>query len=236
MNIRLLAFRKLYAIIKDTPTIDATNVSLLFSTLVYFSNEFIEKIAAELGAEFLHIQETNGLKFLYVGYKAQHFIAFRGTEFSMWSNTKRVLNFIPKKGLLGRKAHRGFIMAFADLKRKIDPLIFRPKSVIFTGHSLGGALAILGAEYYGGSAVTFASPKVYFNEHIKSSISAIGYNVTKDPVTLIPPTTFFMKWSRPVPQILWKTTERFVNFFSYHRVSTYINHTLELLNERGKDT
>lgn len=233
MDARLLSFRKLYDVIKDSAESDVTQNSLLFSTLVYFSDDFIAKIGQELGAE-LHIIQVNGLKSIYITFKGNRYLAFRGTEFSLWSNTKRIFNFIPKRNPSGRKAHRGFVMAFADLKKYIDPLIFNPKSVIFTGHSLGGALAILAAEHYEGYAITFAAPKVYFNENVKNKISHVGYSVQGDPVPMLPPTTFFMEWSRPIPQFLWKCKEKYLNLFKYHHASVYIEHSLGITNAGSK--
>lgn len=233
MDASLFSFRKLFKLVKTTSNSDITQTALLFSTLVYFSNEFILKIAQNLGIESLNILEVNGLKALYLTYNGNRYVAFRGTEFSMWSNTKRILNFLPKRNPAGRKAHRGFVMAFADLKKLIDPLIFKPKSVIFTGHSLGGALSILAAEHYEGYAITFASPKVYFNENIKNKISHVGYRIENDPVPLLPPTMVFMEWSRPALQFVWKPKKKFLNFTKHHHLSEYIENVLGLINERN---
>lgn len=234
MDARLLAFRKLYNIVKNSDTTDVTQNALLFSTLVYFSDDFIHKIADDLGAK-VYVVLTNDLKAIHVTFQADEYVAFRGTEFSRWSNTKRVLNFIPKKNALGRKVHRGFLMAFYDLQRKLDYLISNPKSVIFTGHSLGGALSVLSAEFYGGVAISFAAPKVFFNENVKTKISHVGYRIEGDPVPSLPPAFFFMDWSLPIPVFAWRYKEKYFNFFKYHHVSKYIEHLMDIIDARNNN-
>ncbi|QDJ96446.1 lipase [Xanthomonas phage Xoo-sp13] len=222
MDARLLSFRKLYKHILAQDKLDVNGVSLLLSVLVYFSNEFIEKICKELNITTLTVVEINGLKFIYVKYMGQEFIAFRGTEFSLWSNTKRALNFIPKKTKSGKKAHRGFVMAFADCDKVISELISVNKSVIFTGHSLGGALALIAAEHYKACAIAFASPLVFFNEKLLDSVNYLGYRVLGDFVPNLPPSFFFAGWSRAKPEFWIKPKVKFLNCTKYHHVSTYI--------------
>lgn len=231
MDTKLLAFRTLYALVKDQTYLDMTLTTLMFSTLVYFSDEFIYKIAGEIGAEEVSLNQIDGIRFFYLKYRGEKFVSFRGTEASLWSNWKRILNFIPKRSYGGRKAHRGFIMAFEDCQNLLESLIKDSKSVTFTGHSLGGALAILATERFGGTAITYASPQVFFREKVGDKISYLGYRVIGDFVPHLPPTILFLGWSRAKPEFWAAYKSWFINPFGYHRVSTYITVMMEYLNE-----
>ncbi len=231
MDTKLLAFRTLYAIVKDQPQLDMTQTTLMFSTLVYFSDDFIHKIAEEIGATDITIHQVDGIKFFYLKYRGETFVSFRGTEASLWLNWKRILNFIPKRSYGGRKAHRGFIMALEDCQHLLPNLINNSKSVIFTGHSLGGALAILATERFGGTAITYASPQVFFREKVGNQISYLGYRVIGDFVPHLPPTILFLGWSRAKPEFWAAYKSWFINPFGYHRLSTYITVMMEYMNE-----
>lgn len=223
MDIRLLAFRKLLKYVASNQA-ELTANTLLFSTLVYFSEDFIhDQITKLVGVEAYSLSQIKGLRFLYVKFAGNEYIAFRGTEASLWSNWKRILNFIPKRTKSGLKAHRGFIMAFEDCRKLIETLISNKQHVIFTGHSLGGALALIAAEHYQASAITFASPQTFFNERLNDKIGYCGYRVIGDFVPHLPPTLPFLGWSRAKPEFWLDPQKVFINFFGYHRVGTYID-------------
>ena len=230
MDTKLLAFRTLYNKVKDQQHLDMTLTTLMFSTLVYFSEDFIYKIAGEIGATEVTVQQVEGIRFFSLKYRGEQFVSFRGTEASLWSNWKRILNFIPKRSYGNRKAHRGFIMALEDCQNLLIPLINQSKSVIFTGHSLGGALAILATERFGGTAITYASPQVFFREKVLNKISYIGYRVIGDFVPHLPPTILFLDWSRAKPEFWTAYKSWFINPFGYHRVSTYITVMMEYID------
>lgn len=243
MNPKLLPFRALLKRLQSETTPNKTLWALLFSTLVYFSPEFIIKITKDIGADGASLQEVGdtGLRFLWVSFQGQEYVAFRGTEATIWANWKRVLNFIPKRTLKGRKAHRGFVMAFEDCRRVLVNLLTKPEDAILTGHSLGGAISILGAEYFNAKAITFASPKVFFNEKVNDRIPYTGYRTIGDWVPHLPFTFFFFVWSRAKPDY-WISTDKnlyvqktfpWFSLMPYHRMGTYIEILMEKIDETG---
>lgn len=230
MKVDLLQIRTLIAKINNDPEIDVVLSSLLFSSLVYFSDEFIEKTMLGLGiteAEYKIVEVPDGFKFMVIEFGDNTYVAFRGTLFKMWNNTKRVMNFFPKKGRDGVKLHRGFAMAFEDCNEELQHLLAGDKPVIFTGHSLGGALALIASNHYNGSAVTFASPNVFFNEKMDGKIHHVGYRIKGDPVPHLPMTTFFLVWSRAKFEFMLKSDKFYINQFEYHSLGMYIKHLME---------
>ncbi len=91
-------------------------------------------------------------------------IAFRGTEsLGDWLGN---LNTFPKSRPYGT-VHRGFYFAFQDVRPQLEDELreFAGRSLLLTGHSLGGALAtIAAAEWQGGYSIkgiyTYGQPAV----------------------------------------------------------------------------
>ena len=137
------------------------------------------------------------------------FIVFRGTESNL---SEWVSNFdLLKLNHQGR--HGGFLKAFRNVESSINNWVERIETIhgsgvelVFSGHSLGGALATIAAEIYcrKGKAIThvitFASPRVgsrafaksYQKMKIKNSVSTLGrvtsrYKLFGDVVTNSPP-------------------------------------------------
>lgn len=233
MNTKLLNIRKLILIVKRD-NVEHSTLAMLFSSLVYFSDDFIHKVLDEIGAVETHIAHVNGLKAFRTQFRGIDFVAFRGTESSMYSNWKRILNFIPKKTRLGRKAHRGFVMAFEDCRRVLELNLIpynRIHKTIFCGHSLGGAMALLAVDAFRcGMAYTFASPQVFFNEDV-SKLSHVGYRVVGDFIPHLPVSFFFLEWSRPNPQFAWMLDRKYLNPLNYHNLDIYISYVLSLLEK-----
>jgi hypothetical protein len=79
------------------------------------------------------------------------------------------------------KVHAGFFDAFSSIRQKLleHPLLQGPRPIFITGHSLGGALAILGAIYSAQlkmplhSVYTFGQPRVG-NAEFKSVYDALN--------------------------------------------------------------
>ena len=108
-------------------------------------------------------------------------VAFRGTiSIGNWlSNFCFMQGKWPKGGLV----HRGFRFAFSKLWREIEPLLNRSDvPVLYTGHSLGGALATLAASIRPPLALyTFGAPRVGDSSFLKTLDSVATYRFFNKP-------------------------------------------------------
>ncbi|MBI5592662.1 MAG: lipase family protein [Deltaproteobacteria bacterium] len=116
-------------------------------------------------------------------------LVFRGTSgFEGWlSNLKAVQTYWPGGG----SVHSGFKADFLGLWQKIEPTLSKiDLPLYFTGHSLGGALAILAASVYPARAVyTFGAPKTgdsVFADSLKDA-RIYRFENDRDIITTVPP-------------------------------------------------
>lgn len=126
-------------------------------------------------------------------------VTFRGT-----SSIQDVLKDldIKRTRISGKiKVHKGFYKQFKSIEIKLTKILLKltddAKRIIFSGHSLGGALAQIAAAYYGDifeelfiTCYTFGSPRVgntYFVEWFSNSVDEHVRVVNEgDPVPMIP--------------------------------------------------
>lgn len=116
-------------------------------------------------------------------------LVFRGTcGFEGWlSNFKAILTGWSEGG----SVHRGFKTDFLGLWQKIESILCKiDLPLYFTGHSLGGALAILAASMFPAKAVyTFGAPKTgdsVFADSLKNA-RIYRFENDRDIVTTVPP-------------------------------------------------
>ncbi len=134
--------------------------------------------------------------------KEQAIVSFRGTELTQFADLLADLAFWPKPEPTNYgDVHGGFLtyldILWDDIREVLDP--FRraaPDATIwFTGHSLGAAMATLGAVRQSGprSAYTFGSPRVggrEFHDKLnleRSALPIFRYVNDRDVVTTVPP-------------------------------------------------
>ncbi|MGB3209139.1 MAG: lipase family protein [Desulforhopalus sp.] len=126
------------------------------------------------------------------GHRGKRFstLVFRGTQggLSSWLfNLSTVLSPWPSGG----RVHKGFKHLLMDAWQEIQPQLDHvPTPLYYTGHSLGGALAVLAASLKEPSAVyTFGSPRVGNLEFINATQHINIYRVVnpRDIVTNIHP-------------------------------------------------
>lgn len=124
-------------------------------------------------------------------------VAFRGTEATSIKDIKADLKFEPKEGHTEGRIHSGFDEALRKVEGKIQERLdsgdFDDKPLFLTGHSLGGALAMLAARrltHVGGLAgcYTFGAPRVGDDEWV-AGLKVPVYRVVNaaDCVTMLPP-------------------------------------------------
>ncbi len=123
-------------------------------------------------------------------------LSFRGTEATQLADIKTDLNAIITNDS-GQKIHTGFREAFGQVKSAIKKEVSQLSdyAIYITGHSLGGALALIATRELGSdntaSCYTFGSPRVggsEFADSIKTPIYRIVN--TADVVPRLPPGIF----------------------------------------------
>ncbi len=187
------------------------------------------------------------------GKKQALIFVFRGTQESLDIITDLKAGKTPFK--VGKdtesslQVHKGFYEAYEAVRPEIHAWLKRkkPSKVIFTGHSLGAALATLAAldtslgfPVGSVSCFTFGSPRVgtkkfvdSFNKGIQQSVRTVN---AVDPVTMIP--TLFMGYRHVrgaylinIPTFWWRVYRVFRamtrvslarTIVSYHYVHNYV--------------
>lgn len=138
-------------------------------------------------------------------------LAFRGTEANSWKDIRTDLKFRFHKGEHGLKVHRGFRDAYEKVEEKVKSSIdsnTKGYTLYITGHSLGGALAIIAAMKLERDSLaacyTFGSPRVG-NDELAEEIRAPVYRIVNaaDGVPRLPPSwisrcaAFLISFIRP---------------------------------------
>ncbi|USS90283.1 lipase family protein [Fructilactobacillus carniphilus] len=101
--------------------------------------------------------EAHGLQASLIKVDGQYVVACRGTA-------GQLSDFVQDGELANPEAYKQSSQ-FTDLRGFVNKMQkkygFNPKNLVFTGHSLGGALASYGAVTYNARATTFSAPKSY---------------------------------------------------------------------------
>ena len=125
-------------------------------------------------------------------------LAFRGTEANSWKDVKTDLDARFYKGKDGVKVHTGFRDAYNQVAKQVRAAVNSLPdtfSLYVTGHSLGGALAVVATKELGrdtlAACYTFGSPRVG-NEEFGEEIRAPIYRIVNaaDGVPRVPPSWF----------------------------------------------
>ena len=165
-----------------------------FSRIVYL--EDYKRVRHDLkraGFSKVKFFDNKGSQALVASNKKTIIVAFAGTELDEGFEDLLIdIDAIPEKFEKGGLVHRGFKKGldyiWEDMVKYITPLL-KNRTLWYTGHSLGAALATIAAALLPGNGMyTFGSPRVGSKAMLKN-IECPVYRITKsrDIVTRIPP-------------------------------------------------
>lgn len=140
------------------------------------------------------------------------YVTFRGT--SSIKDVIKDLN-IKRTRICGKiKVHKGFYTQFKSVQIKLTKLLMKMttdvKRIVFSGHSLGGALAQIAAAYYGDvfeelfiACYTFGSPRVGNSHFVEWFTKSVDDHVRiahdRDPIPMIPSMFYWVHTENDVP-------------------------------------
>lgn len=146
--------------------------SLLFAEIAkvaYYRDDLVRSAAAAVGFEEVRFFENDGAQAYILTHQHDCIVACRGTEPGEWNDLKADVNALSVLAESVGRVHRGFKKEVDDLWPKLEMALKENKKTLwFTGHSLGGAMATICAGRCKLSEIpsnpkglfTFGSPRV----------------------------------------------------------------------------
>lgn len=165
------------------------------SELAYWKPSSIIKYMEELNPVKYNIYHKDGTQAIFVEFDDIVYVAFSGINLRQWDDIKITLRFW-KTEFLNTKVHNGFSRSMDRISDNIikDLREARGKKVVYTGHSLGGAMATLMSMLHKpDEAYVFGSPPVSSGAVYMSYFRNIDfYNIVHrlDYIQWLPPKLF----------------------------------------------
>jgi len=174
--------------------------SLLFaelSMIAYLPEDEVRKAAEQLNFHTVLYYDFDGSQAYSFINEHDHVIACRGTEPSEWNDLRADLDAATAVAETIGRVHRGFKREVDDIWPVLEgSLLSNDKTLWFTGHSLGGAMATICAgrcmlshiKSNPAQIYTFGSPRVGNKRYINFvKVDHIRWVNNNDIVTRVPP-------------------------------------------------
>ncbi len=167
------------------------------SHIAYHKKNYIESRLFDAGAKHVVVDTETHAEFFTAEFEEFRVVSFRGT-FESWTDIAYDLMFW-KKEFYGIRAHYGFVCYIEKILDRIQRSLAgtdKSKPIYYTGHSLGGALAILYSLVETPVGIyTYGSPQVSgghkFEYHFDGGkINHDRYCVDTDPIPMLPSCLF----------------------------------------------
>lgn len=182
----------------EPPNFAAIRHQAIFSNAVYLPEADIQKLIESTNYELTHYRNIEDLQVTYIVVtnhsKKQHTVAVRGT-----SNVENALIDISLKLVLdkqlGIRLHNGFAMVAKSIYAELKPFLNKDYAINTTGHSLGGAVALILAihldqgQFNVAQVTTFGQPKVtdFQGANQLKNLNIDRIVMPRDLVPLVPP-------------------------------------------------
>jgi predicted lipase len=173
--------------------IDVARWLFEFSAVSYYDDlDIITPQIEDIGFKVKALIDIDNSECLITYNNDTIIVAFTGTEVHEWQDILTDIQFWHSKAEVG-KVHTGFYKAYHKLKFPVYRAILelnkeKLRKIYWTGHSLGGALAVIFASYYkSGVVYTYGQPKVgdwEFSHHADKVLDL--YRIVND-IDMIPP-------------------------------------------------
>jgi pimeloyl-ACP methyl ester carboxylesterase len=130
--------------------------------------------------------DVGDLRFGVMSGEEATIVVFRGSANA--HNWMRDVEAVPPECTrTGHFAHRGFVEAVNDLwDHVVQAVSGINHPITFTGHSLGGAVAVLFAEELSVKAITFGSPRIWWDMSEVPAVQHVRVVCDDDPVPMVP--------------------------------------------------
>ncbi len=174
--------------------------SLLFaelSSISYYNERFVRPIVSQLGFDELNYFERDGAQAYIFASLHDTVVACRGTEPNEWNDIRADANAVAAVAETVGKVHSGFKQEVDDLWPELEAALqTNTRTLWFTGHSLGGAMATIAAGRCFLSHIpsmpaglfTYGSPRVGDKRYVNyCDINHIRWVNNNDLVTRLPP-------------------------------------------------
>lgn len=165
--------------------------------LSYYRDDIVREAVGCVGFREVEYYENDGAQAYILQHDHDCIVACRGTEPNEWNDVKADVNVLSVLAESVGRVHRGFKKEVDDLWPRLEKaLADNEKTLWFTGHSLGGAMATICAGRCKLSSIpsdpqglfTFGSPRVGNHRYINYvRIHHYRWVNNNDIVTRVPP-------------------------------------------------
>jgi triacylglycerol lipase len=180
--------------------LDRLRRSLLFaqvSRISYLPPVAVDVYVPRLGLQREHFADRDGAQAYIFGSETDIVVACRGTEPNEWNDVKADVNALMVVAETVGRVHRGFKREVDDLWPELEKIVATDtRTLWFTGHSLGGAMATISAgrcflariPATPKAVFTFGAPRVGTKRYVNHvDVDLVRWVNNNDIVPRVPP-------------------------------------------------